>query len=101
MQKKSISSRILFVAAEMGNMKFLVELIRLYPDLAWKVNDNNQTIFHVAVEHRHERIYNILYEVGLVKELITPLRDGNDNNMLHLVGKMTKKLHLVGKMTKK
>ncbi|KAI3673314.1 hypothetical protein L6452_39431 [Arctium lappa] len=89
--KKSTSSRILFVIAEIGNTNFLVELIHLYPDLSWKVNDNNQTIFHIVVEHRHERIYNILYEVGLVKELITPLRDGNDNNMLHLVGKMTKK----------
>ncbi|KAJ9541618.1 hypothetical protein OSB04_028124 [Centaurea solstitialis] len=65
-------------------------LIRLYPDLMWKVNDNNQTIFHIAVEHRHEHIYNILYEVGSMKELITPLRDGNGNNMLHLVGKRPK-----------
>ncbi|KAI3673315.1 hypothetical protein L6452_39432 [Arctium lappa] len=63
--KKSISSRILFVAAEIGNTKFLVELIRLYYDITWKV--------------------------ALVSKLITPLRDGNGNNMLHLVGKRTNK----------
>lgn len=92
--KKTYSSRILFVAAEMGNTKFVVELIRKYPDLIWKVNDNNQTIFHIAVKHRHEGIYNLLYEIGSMKDLITPLRDENENNMLHLVGKSAKRKRL-------
>nr|XP_043634203.1 uncharacterized protein LOC122605342 [Erigeron canadensis] len=84
--KDAYSKRVLFIAAETGNTNFLVELIRLYPDLIWKVNDNNQTIFHIAVKHRHEGIYNLLYEIGSMKDMITPLRDPNDNNMLHLVG---------------
>ncbi|PWA54970.1 ankyrin repeat-containing domain, PGG domain protein [Artemisia annua] len=92
--KKTYSSRMLFVAAEMGNTKFIVELIRLYPDLIWKVNDNNQSIFHIAVKHRNEGIYNLLYEIGSMKDLITPLRDENDNNMLHLVGKIAKRKRL-------
>jgi len=85
------SSRILFVAAEMGNTKFVVELIRKYPDLIWKVNDNNQSIFHVAVSHRHEKIYNLLYEIGSMKDQITPLKDSEGNNMLHLVGTYAQK----------
>ncbi|KAJ0803624.1 putative PGG domain, ankyrin repeat-containing domain superfamily [Helianthus annuus] len=88
------SSRMLFVAAEFGNREFVVELIRLYPDLIWKVDDNNQSIFHVAVAHRHEGIYNLLYEIGSMKDLISPLRDRNDNNMLHLVGKCAKQKRL-------
>ncbi|KAK1432570.1 hypothetical protein QVD17_09467 [Tagetes erecta] len=93
--RKTYSSRILFVAAEMGNTTFIVELIRLYPDLIWKVNDNNQTIFHIAVRHRHESIYNLLYEIGSMKDLITPIKDENDNNnMLHLVGKSAKRKRL-------
>ncbi|KAJ9553234.1 hypothetical protein OSB04_017279 [Centaurea solstitialis] len=87
---KKYSSRILFLAAEMGNTNFVVELIRRYPDLIWKVNDDNQSIFHIAVKHRHEGIYNLLYEIGSMKDLITPLKDHNDNNMLHLVGKSAK-----------
>ncbi|GKA83078.1 ankyrin repeat-containing domain, PGG domain protein, partial [Tanacetum coccineum] len=82
----------MFIAA--GNTKFIVELIRQYPDLIWKVNDNNQTIFHIAVKHRHEGVYNLLYEIGSMKDLITPLRDENDNNMLHLVGKSAKRKRL-------
>nr|XP_043615792.1 uncharacterized protein LOC122587691 [Erigeron canadensis] len=92
--KKTYSSRILFVAAEMGNTKFIVELIRKYPDLIWKVDDSGLSIFHIAVKHRHEGIYNLLYEIGSMKDLITPLKDENDNNMLHLVGKSAKKKRL-------
>lgn len=92
--KSTYSSRMLFVAAAMGNTKFLVELIRQYPDLIWKVNDNGLSIFHIAVKHRHEGIYNLLYEIGAMKDLITPLRDENENNMLHLVGEKAKKKRL-------
>lgn len=88
--KRTYSSRILFVAAEMGNAKFVVELIRQYPDLIWKLNDNNQSIFHIAVAHRHESIYNLLYEIGSMKDMITPLKDPAGNNMLHLVGRIAK-----------
>ncbi|KAM0022157.1 putative ankyrin repeat-containing domain, PGG domain, ankyrin repeat-containing domain superfamily [Helianthus debilis subsp. tardiflorus] len=92
--KQTYSSRVLFIAAEMGNTSFLVELIRQYPDLIWKVNDDKQSIFHIAVKHRHEGIYNLLYEIGAMKDLITPLKDLNDNNMLHLVGKIAKQKRL-------
>ncbi|PWA42260.1 ankyrin repeat-containing domain, PGG domain protein [Artemisia annua] len=92
--KSTYSSRMLFVAAAMGNTKFLVELIRQYPDLIWKVNDNGLSIFHIAVKHRHEGIYNLLYEIGAMKDLITPLKDENENNMLHLVGERAKKKRL-------
>ncbi|KAI3512211.1 hypothetical protein L1887_19496 [Cichorium endivia] len=87
-------NRILFVAAETGNTRFLVELIRRYPDLIWKKNENNQSIFHVAVSHRHESIYNLLYEIGSMKALIIPVKDQEGNNMLHLVGKNTERSRL-------
>ncbi|GKB02257.1 ankyrin repeat-containing domain, PGG domain protein, partial [Tanacetum coccineum] len=92
--KETYSSRVLFVAAEVGNTTFLVELIRLCPDLIWKLDDNNQTIFHIAVKHRHEGIYNLLYEIGAMKDMITPIKDRQDNNMLHLVGKSAKEKRL-------
>ncbi|KAL4571291.1 hypothetical protein LXL04_018049 [Taraxacum kok-saghyz] len=84
------SSNVLFVAVEMGNIEFLIEAIRLYPDLLSRVNDDNQTIFHVAVIHRHVDIYNLVHEIGSMKDMITPLKDKEGNNMLHLVGKCPK-----------
>nr|KAJ0221656.1 hypothetical protein LSAT_V11C200077290 [Lactuca sativa] len=89
--KKKYPSQIPFVAAERGNTRFVIELIRLYPDLIWKVNDTNQSIFHTAAEHRHMDIYNLLYEIGSKRNQITLLKDANENNMLHLVGKSAKK----------
>lgn len=59
---------IMFIAAQMGNTKFIVELIRLYPDLIFMVNDNGLSIFHIAVENRHEGIYNLLYAIGTMRK---------------------------------
>ncbi|GKA04618.1 RNA-directed DNA polymerase, eukaryota, reverse transcriptase zinc-binding domain protein [Tanacetum coccineum] len=87
-----ISSDIVFIAAEMGNTKFIVELIRQYPHLIRNVNHNNQTIFHVAVEHRHEGMYNLLYERSSYEDLIK--QDVNGNNVLHLVAKSAKRKRL-------
>ncbi|PWA81656.1 Ankyrin repeat-containing protein [Artemisia annua] len=87
-------SRVLFVAAEQGNIKFIVELIRKYHDLIWKINDDGLSIFHIAVLHRHESIYNLLYEIGSMKDSIVILKDQDGNNMLHLVGKMVGKKRL-------
>ncbi|KAJ9553495.1 hypothetical protein OSB04_017540 [Centaurea solstitialis] len=84
------SSSILFVAAEMGNTRFVIELLRTYPDLIWKVNGDNHTVFHIVVIHRHQG--NLLYEIGAMKDMITPLKDKNGNNMLHLVGKTSVKM---------
>ncbi|KAI3791803.1 hypothetical protein L2E82_05666 [Cichorium intybus] len=76
----------LFLAAEMGNTEFVIELVHKYPDLLWMRNDDNQTIFHVAILHRHVGIYNLLHEIGSMKDMITTVIDNNGNNMLHLVG---------------
>ncbi|KAI3522948.1 hypothetical protein L1887_01000 [Cichorium endivia] len=79
---------ILFIAAQAGNTEFVVEIIRQFPDLILERNDEKQTIFHVAVLHRHEGIYNLLHEVGTsTKDFITSIVDDDGNNMLHLAAR--------------
>ncbi|CAH1454447.1 unnamed protein product [Lactuca virosa] len=87
---RSYPSRVLFTAAKMGNIRFIIELIQSYPDLIWKVDDKGQTIFHIAIKRRQAKIYNLLYEIGSMKDLIAPIKDKNGNNMLHLVAKSAK-----------
>ncbi|KAJ9546607.1 hypothetical protein OSB04_019150 [Centaurea solstitialis] len=87
---QTYSSQVLFVATRVGNTRFIIELIQLYPDLIWKVDNNKLSIFHKAVRRRHANIYNLLYEIGSRKDSITHLEDENGNNMLHLVGKSAK-----------
>ncbi|KAM0042389.1 putative ankyrin repeat-containing domain, PGG domain, ankyrin repeat-containing domain superfamily [Helianthus debilis subsp. tardiflorus] len=87
------SSRILPVAAERGNTRFIVELLRTYPDLMLYLNEDGLTIFHIAVMHRHHGIYNLLYEIGKAStEDICQYIDKSGNNMLHLVGKSSKEM---------
>ncbi|KAM0036637.1 putative ankyrin repeat-containing domain, PGG domain, ankyrin repeat-containing domain superfamily [Helianthus debilis subsp. tardiflorus] len=82
--------RVLFFATKKGNTRFIIELIRLYPDLIWKQDDHKRTIFHKAVNRRQIKIYKLLYEIGAMKDLITPIIDEKGNNMLHMVAKSAK-----------
>ncbi|XP_059657255.1 ankyrin repeat-containing protein ITN1-like isoform X4 [Cornus florida] len=81
-------TRLLFTAAELGIVEFVIVLIRSYPDLIWKVDDKSRSIFHIAVAHRQENIFNLIYEIGAHKDLIAAYKDENNNNMLHLAGKL-------------
>ncbi|XP_063946358.1 uncharacterized protein LOC108212983 [Daucus carota subsp. sativus] len=80
--KKKKAEGFLFIAARLGNYKFIIELLRLFPEIAWHTaGDNNYTIFHVAVINRQENVYKLLYELG-AKKMRTLDKDGN--NILHL-----------------
>ncbi|XP_055803112.1 ankyrin repeat-containing protein ITN1-like [Solanum dulcamara] len=81
-------SRPLFVAAELGNFEFIVELIQSYPDLIWKVDEESRSIFHIAVIHRHEKIYKLIYNIGSHKDIITSYKSTNNENILHLAAKL-------------
>ncbi|XP_034697062.1 ankyrin repeat-containing protein NPR4-like isoform X2 [Vitis riparia] len=73
---------------ELGIVEFLIELIHAYPDLIWKVDTQSRSIFHIAVLHRQEKVFNLIHEIGALKDLIASYRDENNNNMLHLAGKL-------------
>ncbi|KAL2926548.1 Ankyrin repeat-containing protein ITN1 [Bienertia sinuspersici] len=63
--------RLLFVATKLG-----------------KVDENRRTIFHIAIIHRHEEIFRLIYEIGAIKDLIATFKDDHGNNMLHLASKL-------------
>ena len=81
-------SRLLFTAAALGNVEFLIVLIRMYPSLIWKVNEKSQSLFHTAVIHRQGKIFNLIHEIGAHKDLIAAYKDEDNNNMLHLAAKL-------------
>ncbi|QCE13415.1 ankyrin repeat-containing protein At5g02620-like isoform X2 [Vigna unguiculata] len=94
---KSPLSRPLFIAAEFGIPEIVIELLHSYPDLLWKVDSQNRSLFHIAIVYRQEKIFNLIYEIGAHKDLITSYRDNNNHNILHLAGKLapSDKLHVV------
>ncbi|XP_060195687.1 uncharacterized protein LOC132624937 [Lycium barbarum] len=79
---------LLHTAAKAGNVEFLVVAIRNYPDLIWKVDKYNRTIFHVAVLYREEKVFSLIHHIGAIKDLIIQKVDDNQNNILHLAGKL-------------
>ncbi|XP_031247682.1 ankyrin repeat-containing protein ITN1-like isoform X1 [Pistacia vera] len=80
------AQQLIFVAAELGNIEFLIILIREYPDLILEVDKNNYSIFHFAVMNRHRGIFKLIHEIGTFKDLIVASKDKKDNNILHLAG---------------
>ncbi|KAA8535785.1 hypothetical protein F0562_030781 [Nyssa sinensis] len=83
-----ISSKTLFIATEFGIVEFVAELISSYPEFIWMVDDENRSLFHIAVMYRRAKIYSLIYSIGAHKDLITSYKDRGDNNMLHLAGKL-------------
>ncbi|XP_020872590.1 LOW QUALITY PROTEIN: uncharacterized protein LOC110226198 [Arabidopsis lyrata subsp. lyrata] len=81
---------LLFDAVQSGNIEFLnILLLRSCPDLLWKVDEKNQSIFHVAALHRHASIFNIIYELGARKDLVAFYKEPLKNeNILHLVARL-------------
>ncbi|XP_024159742.1 ankyrin repeat domain-containing protein 17 isoform X5 [Rosa chinensis] len=68
-------SNLLFDAAELGNYEFLAMLMSSYPELVWETDEKNRTIIHVAVLHRHTSIFNLVHEIGSIKDVIVTYED--------------------------
>ncbi|KAJ7969337.1 Ankyrin repeat-containing protein [Quillaja saponaria] len=67
-------------------------------NLIWEVDNKNRSIIHIAVLHRHASIFNLIHELGSIKEIIVAFVDDEDkNNLLHLAAKLapTDQLNLV------
>lgn len=78
------TSSLVFIAAEAGNYPFLVQVLRKDPVFLYKVNHKNHSIFHIAVLNRQVEIFNLIYEVAGMKDLMATFLDNDGNNMLHL-----------------
>ncbi|CAL9004127.1 unnamed protein product [Prunus brigantina] len=82
-------SHLLFDAMEVGNCKFVAQLIYEFPGLVWEKNSRGWTIIHAAVWHRHETIFSLIYELGMAKDVIPTFKDTVDGNtLLHLAARL-------------
>ncbi|KAF4376749.1 hypothetical protein F8388_025620 [Cannabis sativa] len=81
-------TRLLLDAAEVGNHDFIVALICSYHDLLWECDRERRTIFHIAVENRHDQIFRLIHEIGSIKSIIFAFKDSEGNNIFHLVANL-------------
>ena len=89
-ENPSVIPHVLFDAAEAGNIECLIMLIRFDFDLLWKTR-NSKSIFHVAVEKRHEIMFNLLNEIGSVGDIIINTKIEDTGNILHLAAGLAPK----------
>jgi hypothetical protein len=65
---------LLVEAAKVGNVEFLLIIIRSYdPDLLWQLIDEKHgiSLFHIALIYRQRSVFNLIHEIGVMKEKIT------------------------------
>lgn len=78
---------LVFIATKCGNYHFLVLLISKDPVFLYKIDSSRHSIFHIAVKYRHVDIFNLIYEMMGMKDLmVTYTEEDTRNNMLHLAG---------------
>lgn len=75
-------------AAKVGNMELISMITRAYPDLLWHVNNDQCSIFHIAVMYRHESMLELVKLARNIKDFNAISEDLNGNNILHLAGKL-------------
>ncbi|MED6125942.1 hypothetical protein PIB30_073424 [Stylosanthes scabra] len=84
----SLPTQVTFDATKLGNFNFVAELMRSDPDLMWEVDGKNRSIIHIAVLHRDSSIFNLIHEIGAIKDLIVTFEDSENNYMLHHAAKL-------------
>ncbi|WCJ41375.1 Ankyrin repeat family protein [Euphorbia peplus] len=78
----------ILVAAEFGSHEFVRQSINSNPSTVFFKSGKGQNIFHIAIIHRHENIFNLLYQMGVYGNLTTTEVDRFGNNMLHSAGRL-------------
>ncbi|EOY20492.1 Ankyrin repeat family protein, putative isoform 2 [Theobroma cacao] len=76
-------------AAQRGMMEFIVEIIKHNLDLLIISDVDDRSIFHIAIAHRQEKVFSLIYGLDTIKYIFLSFTDVNNNNMLHLAGKLS------------
>jgi hypothetical protein len=85
----NISRDLIFEAAKVGNVEFLIILARSYPELICERDEDKMSIFHIAILYRQESVFNLIFEIGADKDtLASCVTSRTKENMLHLAGKL-------------
>ena len=58
-------SSMLHDAATVGNVEFVRVLLHTNPELLQIADGSGKNIFHIAVENRQRRVFNLIYDMKL------------------------------------
>ncbi|GLT97794.1 hypothetical protein SLE2022_153430 [Rubroshorea leprosula] len=88
---------LLFEATKHGIVEFVIELCKANPSFGFKTNNDGRLAFMVAVQHRQEKVFNLIYGAneGWKAENLNKL-DKDGNNILHVAGALAPDFKSVG-----
>ncbi|KAK9678192.1 hypothetical protein RND81_11G194600 [Saponaria officinalis] len=84
----SLLQQALHDAAKLGIPEIIEEIVEIFPPAIWFTDKDNYNVFQLAILNRQEAVFNLIFQLTDFKVLITRFIDSEDNNMLHLVGKL-------------
>ncbi|XP_042509764.1 uncharacterized protein LOC122085411 [Macadamia integrifolia] len=76
----------IFQATKSGIVEIIVELIKKNPNFVWCEPADGRRIFQIAVLYRQEKIFNLIYGIGALKNDLAGGVDNDGNNILHFAG---------------
>lgn len=92
-----IASGPLLEAAKYDNYQIVEAIVKKFPSLLYYSDGKEKNIFHLAIEHRCENVFNLIHQMSHHRYSLMILADSSRNTMLHLAGKLApqNKLNLV------
>ncbi|KAK6152013.1 hypothetical protein DH2020_014648 [Rehmannia glutinosa] len=94
----SIYVDVMLIAARLGVHEVIEEIVATFPAAIYSRDfHTRQYIFHVAVENRCEKVFNLIYQTSDHKHQYSDLTDSSGNTSLHLAARLAPphKLNLV------
>ena len=73
-------------AIKEGIIEFVSDFVKGDPDIVWCKDENSTSIFSVAVQYRHAKIFSLIYGLEVKRALTCDYDSSNGNNLLHKAG---------------
>ena len=76
----------IFRAIKEGIFEFVFEIVKADPQNLWTHDEKSTSIFSVAVQYRHAKIFSLIYGLDIKSSLTSCADSFYDNNLLHMAG---------------
>ncbi|KAI7728808.1 hypothetical protein M8C21_032505 [Ambrosia artemisiifolia] len=77
-----------FLATKLGIHELVETIIMELPTAIWLTDEEKKNALQVAILNRHEKVFSLIYHMSHYRQLVTKHKDVNNNNILHLAGKL-------------
>ncbi|KAL0008127.1 hypothetical protein SO802_009629 [Lithocarpus litseifolius] len=73
-------------AIKEGIFEFVFEMVKADPQNLWSHDEKSTSIFSVAVQYRHAKIFSLIYGLDIISALTSNTDEFYGNNLLHMAG---------------